>query len=75
LYSVLFSRLLVFVHAVFLFAAGLLVFGEWYDEETLNKLRFYDDNTRSWWEAATGGAARAGSAPKRLACWKGTSFF
>ncbi|GAB4817967.1 hypothetical protein N2152v2_005013 [Parachlorella kessleri] len=35
---------------------GLLVFGEWYDEETLAKLRFYDDNTRSWWEAATGGA-------------------
>jgi len=35
---------------------GLIVFGEWYDLDTMRQLRFYDDNTRSWWDAATGGA-------------------
>jgi hypothetical protein len=27
---------------------GLLVFGEWYNRGMLEKMRFYDDNTRSW---------------------------
>ena len=35
---------------------GLIIFSDWYDLETLRNLRFYDDNTRSWWESATGGA-------------------
>lgn len=35
-------------------SAALLVFAEWYHLETIGKLRFYDDNTRSWWDAATG---------------------
>lgn len=35
--------------------AGLIVFADWYDLETMKGVRFYDDNTRSWWEAATGG--------------------
>jgi membrane-bound transcription factor site-1 protease len=35
---------------------GLLVFADWYELESVKKMRFYDDNTRSWWEAATGGA-------------------
>lgn len=35
---------------------GLIVFADWYDLETMKGVRFYDDNTRSWWEAATGGA-------------------
>eukprot|EP00887_Chlorella_sp_A99_P005260 scaffold1.g5260.t1 len=35
---------------------GLLVFADWYHPETVAQMRFYDDNTRSWWEAATGGA-------------------
>jgi membrane-bound transcription factor site-1 protease len=35
---------------------GLLVFSDWYDLHTIQKIRFYDDNTRSWWDAATGGA-------------------
>ena len=34
---------------------GLLVFADWYHLESIKKLRFYDDNSRSWWEAATGG--------------------
>ena len=38
------------------------MFGEWYDEETMQKLRFYDDNTRSWWETATGERAHRGQA-------------
>jgi hypothetical protein len=35
---------------------GLLVFADWYHLESVRRLRFFDDNTRSWWEAATGGA-------------------
>eukprot|EP00889_Picochlorum_renovo_P007706 jgi/Picre1/34736/NNA_002202.t1 len=35
---------------------GLLIAADWYDLETIHKMRFYDDNTRSWWEAVTGGA-------------------
>jgi len=35
---------------------GLLVYADWYELESVKKMRFYDDNTRSWWEAATGGA-------------------
>lgn len=35
---------------------GLAVFGEWYNVDTMVKMRFYDDNTRSWWTPVTGGA-------------------
>ncbi|KAF9615388.1 hypothetical protein IFM89_023039 [Coptis chinensis] len=35
---------------------GLAVFGEWYNMDTMVKMRFYDDNTRSWWTPVTGGA-------------------
>jgi membrane-bound transcription factor site-1 protease len=38
------------------YGLGLLVYADWYDLESVKKMRFYDDNTRSWWEAATGGA-------------------
>ena len=38
--------------------AGLLVFADWYHLESIQNLRFYDDNTRSWWDAATGGVGR-----------------
>ena len=34
---------------------GLLLFGEWYNEEAMGKMGFFDDNTRSWWTPATGG--------------------
>ena len=34
--------------------AGLLVFADWYHLETIRSVRFYDDNTRAWWDAATG---------------------
>lgn len=27
---------------------GLVVFAEWYNKEMLMKMRFFDDNTRSW---------------------------
>lgn len=33
---------------------GLVIFADWYHEDTVRKLRFFDDNTRSWWDAATG---------------------
>ena len=35
---------------------GLLVFAEWYNVDTMVKMRFFDDNTRSWWTPATGEA-------------------
>ena len=35
---------------------GLAVFADWYDKDTIAKMRFYDDNTRTWWDAVTGGA-------------------
>jgi membrane-bound transcription factor site-1 protease len=35
---------------------GLAVFADWYDLDMIPKMRFYDDNTRSWWDAVTGGA-------------------
>ncbi|GMH16564.1 hypothetical protein Nepgr_018405 [Nepenthes gracilis] len=35
---------------------GLAVFAEWYNVETMVKMRFFDDNTRSWWTTVTGGA-------------------
>ena len=35
---------------------SLIVLADWYSEPALKSVRFFDDNTRSWWEAATGGA-------------------
>ncbi|KAF6142863.1 hypothetical protein GIB67_002727, partial [Kingdonia uniflora] len=34
---------------------GLVVFAEWYNVDTMVKMRFYNDNTRSWWTPITGG--------------------
>ncbi|KAI3802914.1 hypothetical protein L1987_31061 [Smallanthus sonchifolius] len=35
---------------------SLVVFGDWYNVDTMVKMRFFDDNTRSWWTPVTGGA-------------------
>lgn len=35
---------------------GLVVFAEWYNVDSMKKMKFFDDNTRSWWIPATGGA-------------------
>lgn len=35
---------------------GLAVFSEWYNVDTMVKMRFFDDNTRSMWTPVTGGA-------------------
>ena len=35
---------------------GLVVFADWYQTETMTKMKFFDDNTRSWWTPITGGA-------------------
>ncbi|KAK9148808.1 hypothetical protein Scep_007565 [Stephania cephalantha] len=35
---------------------GLAVFADWYNVDSMVKMRFYDDNTRSWWTPVTGGA-------------------
>ena len=36
---------------------GLIVFGEWYNVDTMIKMKFFDDNTRSWWTPVTGATA------------------
>ena len=36
--------------------ARLTVFAEWFDKAYMEKARFYDDNTRSFWTPATGGS-------------------
>lgn len=35
---------------------GLVVFADWYHVDTMLGMRFFDDNTRSWWTPVTGGA-------------------
>jgi hypothetical protein len=35
---------------------GLLLFPEWYSEESMSRMHFFDDNTRSWWVPVTGGS-------------------
>ena len=35
---------------------GLVVFAEWFNLEVQSQMRFFDDNTRSWWTPVTGGA-------------------
>lgn len=35
---------------------GVAVFADWYNVDTMVKMRFFDDNTRSWWTPVTGGA-------------------
>ncbi|KAF6135723.1 hypothetical protein GIB67_028579 [Kingdonia uniflora] len=32
---------------------GVVEFAEWYNVDTMVKMRFYDDNTRSWWTPIT----------------------
>jgi hypothetical protein len=36
---------------------GLIIFAEWYNVDIMAKMRFFDDNTRSWWTPITGGTA------------------
>lgn len=33
---------------------NLVVFGEWYNLDSMSQMKFFDDNTRSWWTPATG---------------------
>ena len=33
---------------------GLIVFAEWYNTDVMQKMQFFDDNTRSWWTPITG---------------------
>lgn len=35
---------------------GVVVFAEWYHVDTMVKMTFFDENTRSWWTPITGGA-------------------
>lgn len=33
---------------------GLVVLADWYDPKVISRLGFYDENTRSQWEALSG---------------------
>ncbi|EPS61463.1 hypothetical protein M569_13331, partial [Genlisea aurea] len=35
---------------------GIAVFADWYNVDSMMKMKFFDDNTRSWWTPVTGGA-------------------
>ena len=35
---------------------NIIVFADWYNEDVLKKVRFFDENTREFWTASTGGA-------------------
>jgi len=50
------SELAVVHEAVLTHNLNLIVFADWYNEQLLHKSRFFDDNTRSLWDALTGGA-------------------
>ena len=34
----------------------VMVFSDWYNVETMRRMRFFDDNTRSWWTPPVGGS-------------------
>ena len=35
---------------------SVVVFADWYDREVIKSVSFFDENTRDWWDASTGGA-------------------
>ena len=35
---------------------ALVVFADWYNVTVMNRVEFYDENTRQWWVPDTGGA-------------------
>ena len=35
---------------------NLAVFGDWFNVSVMDKVRFFDENTRQWWVPDTGGA-------------------
>ena len=35
---------------------SIVLFSDWYDVNIISKIKFFDENTRDFWEAATGGA-------------------
>lgn len=38
------------------FNLNLIVFADWYNTTVMNKIKFFDENTRQWWMPDTGGA-------------------
>lgn len=34
----------------------MIAVGDWYNTEVIEKIRFFDDNTRQWWTPLTGGS-------------------
>lgn len=46
---------------------NLIVFAEWYHVESMLQMKFYDDNTRSWWTPVTGMCACQSTHPRKAA--------
>jgi len=43
-------------HDVVQLGLSVLVLADWYNAEIMEKIRFFDENTRQWWTPLTGGA-------------------
>ncbi|XP_046807318.1 membrane-bound transcription factor site-1 protease isoform X2 [Lucilia cuprina] len=41
---------------VFEFGLGIIIFADWYNSSVMNKMKFFDENTREWWIPDTGGS-------------------
>ncbi|CAI5469904.1 unnamed protein product [Closterium sp. Yama58-4] len=62
-------------HDVTALGLGLIVVGDWYHVPTMKHMRFFDDNTRSWWTPATDGAPLHALSPHPHATMKHMRFF
>lgn len=34
----------------------MIILADWYNEEMIDKIKFFDDNTKKWWTPVTGGS-------------------
>ncbi|XP_037817846.1 membrane-bound transcription factor site-1 protease-like [Lucilia sericata] len=41
---------------VFELGLGIIIFADWYNSSVMNKMKFFDENTREWWIPDTGGS-------------------
>ena len=54
---------------------GLIVFADWFNVAHMASLRFFDDNTRSWWTPPTGGVRSEEGEGEEKCCWQFFSLF
>lgn len=41
---------------VFDYGLSVIIFADWYNSSVMNKMKFFDENTREWWYPDTGGS-------------------